>query len=187
MAKAKTSSFILTERISLPAGTLADAAIGGTVDLGSYVDVADRQAISIESVDYVFQDVNVATGVISGGLAATWAGNASVDAQVTDLNRGTVIVFANDRALVSSGTLNVDIANNIYSMDADIYPDNYGPTSEQGTRLVVNDQLYLTAMSTVDVAAGHDLSITARITCKVVSLNTKDWMAIAIQSTAADN
>ena len=32
-----------------------------------------------------------------------------------------------------------------------------------------------------------DLSITARIRARVVKLGSKDWMALALQSTASDN
>ena len=52
--------------------------------------------------------------------------------------------------------------------------------------MVVNDSMYLVAG--VDSADAFALlSITARIKCRVVKLGTKDWMAIAIQSTASDN
>ena len=53
--------------------------------------------------------------------------------------------------------------------------------------MVVNDSLYLVAGpdgTATNVAA---LSVTARIRCRVVKLGSKDWMAIAIQSTASDN
>jgi hypothetical protein len=52
--------------------------------------------------------------------------------------------------------------------------------------MVVNDTLYLTAgidgQATID-----DVYMTARIRARVVKLGTKDWMALALQSTAADN
>ena len=52
--------------------------------------------------------------------------------------------------------------------------------------ICVNDQLYL--VGGIDgAAAASDLFITARVRCRVVKLSTKDWMAVAIQSTAADN
>jgi hypothetical protein len=101
--------------------------------------------------------------------------------QLTDLNRGGV-VFANDRALVSSGVL-------IHDQDAymtnvvDFFPDNFGKGSDDG-RYVVNDQLYLTARST---SLPADLNVTVMIKASIVTLTSKDWIAIAIQSTAADN
>jgi hypothetical protein len=52
--------------------------------------------------------------------------------------------------------------------------------------MVVNDTLYLVAGN--DSADTFGLcSITARIRARVVKLGSKDWMAIAIQSTASDN
>jgi hypothetical protein len=37
------------------------------------------------------------------------------------------------------------------------------------------------------VAAGESVNITVRVNASIVSLTAKDFMAIAIQSTAADN
>jgi hypothetical protein len=69
-------------------------------------------------------------------------------------------------------------------MDTDLYPDNYGKGSDDG-RYVVNDQLYITGNTTV--LAGASLNVTVRVNASIVSLTAKDFMAIAIQSTAADN
>ena len=52
MATKKTSMFTLTERVTVSAATTETFA---TIDLGSYVDVGDRQALQIHSVDYVVQ------------------------------------------------------------------------------------------------------------------------------------
>jgi hypothetical protein len=49
---------------------------------------------------------------------------------------------------------------------------------------VVNDQLYITGHATNLIAA---LNITVRVNASIVTLGAKDFMAIAIQSTAADN
>ena len=65
-----------------------------------------------------------------------------------------------------------------------MYPDVYG--ARDGVRLVVNDQLYLTSEAT-NIAGSSELNVTVRIKAHVASLTAKDWMAIAIQSTAADN
>jgi hypothetical protein len=55
--------------------------------------------------------------------------------------------------------------------------------------MVVNDTLYLSAG--MDGAEGTtvfgDLYVTARVRARVVKLGTKDWMALALQSTASDN
>jgi hypothetical protein len=52
MATKKTSMFTLTERLTISAAATETTA---TIDLGSYVDVGDRQALQIHSVDYIFQ------------------------------------------------------------------------------------------------------------------------------------
>jgi len=53
--------------------------------------------------------------------------------------------------------------------------------------ICVNDQLYLTAGNDGSATDAVGVSVTARIRARVVKLSTKDWMAVAIQSTAADN
>ena len=60
--------------------------------------------------------------------------------QISDLNRGGTIQFADDRALVASGQLLMDYSNNSVTNSSDIFPDIYG--ARDGVRLVVNDQLY---------------------------------------------
>ena len=173
MATKKTSMFTLTERVTL---TAVDTETFATIDLGSYVDVGDRQALQVHSVDFIFQGASGAVAVNT-----SMGGSGHVVCQVTDLNRGG-LVFADDRALVASADLIQDI-DAYLSQNADMYPDNYGKGSDDG-RYVVNDQLYITALTT---ARTTDINITVRVNASIVSLTAKDFMAIAIQSTAADN
>lgn len=176
MSKKKTSTFYLTERLTM---TADDTAVTGTIDLGAYVDVADRQAIAIEEVDFIFQGTTAAEE-----LTASVGQDSTVFIQLSDLNRGGTIQFADDRALVASGTMMIDFSNNAVTNASDMYPDIYG--ARDGVRLVVNDQLYLTGLTT-EVASSKAVNCTVRIKAHVCSLTAKDWMAIAIQSTAADN
>ena len=147
-----------------------------TIDLGSYVDVGDRQAIQVHSVDYIFQGATATSGV-TASLGAT----GFIQVQITDLNRGG-IVFADDRALVSSAILNYD-TDGFLSESADLFPDNYGKGSDDG-RFIVNDQLYISGKMS---SYAQDANVTVRVNASIVSLTAKDFMAIAIQSTAADN
>jgi hypothetical protein len=175
MATKKTSMFTLTERLSISSINTDTFA---TIDLGSYVDVGDRQALQVHSVDFIFQGTTAAEAIW-----ATFGGAAQATIQVTDLNRGE-LVFSNDRALIASGVLNFD--NDAYLQNTtDLYPDNYGKGSDDG-RYVVNDQLYITGLTTA-LGAGKTLNVTVRVNASIVSLTAKDFMAIAIQSTAADN
>ena len=182
MATKKTSMFTLTERLTIDA---ADSNTFATIDLGSYVDVGDRQALQIHSVDFIFQgttaseSVPVAMGYVTGG--AQTAGMVSV--QVTDLNRNALI-FADDRSLIASGVLDYEESGYLTNT-TDLYPDNFGKGSEDG-RYVVNDQLYITALSTA-MGGSKDINVTVRVNATIVTLSAKDFMAIAIQSTAADN
>ena len=175
MATKKTAMFTLTERITLSA---EDTTTSATIDLGSYVDVGDRQALQIHSVDYVFQGNSG-----SQTLRNTFGTTASeVQVQVLDLNRGG-LVFANDRALISSGRFLW--AGTHADQEADLYPDNYGKGADDG-RFVVNDALYCEAIVD-DLEAGQACNVTIRVNASIVTLSQKDFMAIAIQSTAADN
>jgi hypothetical protein len=179
---AKTSTFYITERLSLAAGT--NTQDEDTISLGAYVDVADRQGILVHGVDFVFQ------GRDTSNDAVTAFGNTSTSdfetiVQLTDLNRGA-LVFADDRALVASGSILYDSTGALYN-DADLYPDNFGPTSAQGGRIVINDQMYVRARCIGTIAANTAQEVTVRIKCSVITLSQKDFMAIALQSTAADN
>ena len=183
MAKAKTGSFYLTESVTLAAAAADGTRVQGTIDLGAYVNVPTGQAIAIESVDFVYQR----SAGYTGDIGLMLAGNGAVSVQLSDLNPGTAFIRADDQSLVASGSLNMDVANNIGTFTTDIYPDNFGPSSLSEAFMVVNDSLYLVTGNDGAAVGAAELHITARIKCRVVKLSTKDWMAIAIQSTAADN
>lgn len=188
MPKAKTGAFYLTEQVIL---TTTNTPVQGTISLASYVDVASRQGIAIEQIDFMFQGLSaggeytnsIANVATSGdGTAGVW----TTGAQVTDVNRGVGIVSSADRALVGSATLVSDNANGL-SHESDLYPDNYGPVSTDEARIVVNDQLFFTAETGADFAGANDLACTVRLKMRIVKLSERDFMAIAITSSAADN
>lgn len=182
MAKSKTGAFYLTEQVIL---TATDTAVQGTISLSSYVDVASKQGIAIESVDFLYQGVlnGVYTNSVNGihGAGTVWTASA----QVTDNNRGVNIVSAADRALVGSGALNSGLTDDL-SHYADIYPDSYGPVAFEQQRTVVNDTLYFTADTGGNFAAADNMAVTVRLTCRIIGLSTKDFMAIALTGSAAD-
>jgi hypothetical protein len=182
MATAKTGSFYLTETALLPAASADGTRIQATVDLGAYVNVPTGQAIAIESVDFVYQAADGA-----GNAAALLATPGSLSVQLTDLNPSTTLIIADDQSLIASGCLNVDTVNSTVSHTSDLYPDNFGPASLSEAFMVVNDTLYLVAGNDGAISGATNVSVTARIRARVVKLSQKDWMAIAIQSTASDN
>jgi len=175
MATKKTATFTLTERVTI---TAANTETLAGIDLGSYVDVGDRQALQVHSVDFIFQGTSA-----DERIPISLGGNGAIMVQVTDLNRGG-LVFANDRALVASGHIDY-LGNGGLNMETDLYPDNFGKGSDDG-RYVVNDQLYITALSTI-LDTSKAVNVTVRVEASIVTLGAKDFMAIAIQSTAADN
>jgi hypothetical protein len=183
MATAKTGSFYLTETVTLPAATANGSRVQGSIDLGAYVNVATGQAIAVESVDFIIQrDAD-----FGGAVANFLAGNGSISTQLTDLNPGTGLVRADNHSLIASGVLSIDQTNNIASHNTDLFPDNFGPAALSEAFMVVNDTLYLVSGPDKSNVGSGALYVTARIRCRVVKLGTKDWMAIAIQSTASDN
>jgi hypothetical protein len=183
MATAKTGSFYLTESVSIPASSADGTRVQASIDLGAYVNVATGQAVAIESVDFVYQNGSN----FDYEAANMLAGNGSLALQLTDLNPGTVFVRADDQSLIASGALNIDQTNNIVSHQVDIYPDNFGPSALSEAFMVVNDSLYLVAGNDGAALQASTLHLTARIKARIVKLGSKDWMAIAIQSTASDN
>ncbi len=176
MATKKTSMFTLTERLTISANNTETFA---TIDLGSYVDVGDRQALQVHSVDFIHQGTTASENF----PVSTLGGSGSIYCQVTDLNRGG-LVFCDDRSLVASSFLAYD-TDAFLSNAADLFPDNFGKGSDDG-RYVVNDALYISGLSTA-LGAAREVNITVRVNASIVSLTAKDFMAIAIQSTAADN
>ncbi len=180
MATAKTGTFYLTETVELPAAQAAGVIIQGTLDLSAYVNVPTGQAIAIDQVDFVVQNSTAFSGSVGSMLAA----NGSITFQLTDLNPGTLFVRADNQSLIASGCLNIDSAANIATHSTDLYPDNFGPTSLSEAFMVVNDTLNLTAGNNGAAVGANPLFVSVRARCRVVKLGSKDWMAIAIQSTA---
>ena len=183
MATAKTGSFYLTETITLPLASLDGTRIQGSIDLGAYVNVATGQAVAVESCDFIFQRGTE----MAMGAESYLSANGTLSVQLTDLNPGTGFVRADNQSLISSGALNIDTANNVATHSNDLYPDNFGPAALSEAFMVVNDTLYLVAGPDGANVGTKAIYVTARIKCRVVKLGTKDWMAIAIQSTASDN
>lgn len=182
MATAKTGSFYLTETVLLPSGTASGGRVQTSMDLGAYVNVATGQAVAIESVDFIVQ-----VGADYGGtIAAVATGDTALTAQLTDLNPGTELVRADSHTLIASQHIDIDNGNNQSTATQDLFPDNFGPAALSEAFMVVNDSLYLVAGINGDAAASN-VFITARVKARVVKLSNKDFVAIAIQSTASDN
>jgi hypothetical protein len=167
----------------MPNATGTGSRLQGTIDLGAYVDVGDQQALAIEQVDVIHQ-VGTDFGTDYNNMLAA---DGSLTAQLTDLNPGTLFVRADDNSLIASSSLNIGVSENIGTAAADFFPDTFGKLDQ--SRLVVNDQLYVVVGND---GAGADIGgspvyITMRVKARIVKVSTKDWMAIAIQSTASDN
>ncbi len=179
MATAKTAEFYLTETVTLPNSSADGTRVSQTIDLSPYLNVPTGQAVQIVAVDFIYQQGPTYSAVASELLA----GNGSISCQLVDLNPSTSFVRADSQSLIASGNVQIDTANNIASYVLDLFPDNFG--NDVGAFTVVNDLLYLTAGNDANATGNFgDVYITARIRMKVVKLAQKDWVALALQSTA---
>jgi len=181
MATAKTGTFYLTETVTIPAVSASGSRVTATLDLSAYVNVPTGQAIAIDQVDFIYQ----ASTDFGSSVAQMMPASGALGAQLVDLNPSTAFVRADNHSLIASGSLQIDGVNNIASHASDIYPDNFGTgASLSESFMVVNDTLFLTAGPDNGVTGAVNSFVTVRVRCRVVKLSTKDWMAIAIQSTA---
>tara|TARA_B100000161_G_scaffold264944_1_gene239422 strand:- start:346 stop:897 length:552 start_codon:yes stop_codon:yes gene_type:complete len=183
MAKAMTGSFYLTETVQLPPSTPDGSRVTGTLDLAAYVNVAQSQAVAVESVDVIIQQGANFKQLNKDLLAA----DGAISTQLTDLNPGTGFVRADNNSLIASSVINIDKTQNLSTNEMDLYPDNFGPAAMSEAFMVVNDTLFFTVGNDGAATTTDELFITARIKCRIVKLSQKDFVAIAIQSTASDN
>ena len=182
MATSKTGSFWLTETVIVDSASGTGDRYSGTIDLGAYVDVGDQQAVAIEEVDFVWQYAAHLGQYLAGMVTA----DGALGAQLTDLNPGVAYVRADDNNLVASGSVNIDQGNNVGTVSNDFSPDIFGKLDQ--SRIIVNDQLYLTVgWDGAGATGANGIRCTVRIKARIVKLSTKDWIAIAVQSTASDN
>jgi hypothetical protein len=115
------------------------------------------------------------------------ANNGAISVQLVDQNPGTVFIAANDHSLIASGSLNIDVTNNIATHVNDLYPDNFGPSSLSESFMVVSSSMFLVCGNDGSAIGSATVNVTARIRCRVVKLSSKDWMALAIQSTSSES
>ena len=180
MATSKTGSFILSETVSMTASAGDGSRFTGTLDTGPYVNIGTKQALAVESVDFIFQNGSL----FDSNVEAMVAANGSLGIQVTDLNPGGVFVQADDNSLIASGVLNIDQANNIASHSNDMFPDNFGSLSD--AHMVIGDSIHLVAGNDGTAVGSATVRVTARLKCRIVKLSEKDLLAMSIQRSAVD-
>jgi len=180
MGKSMTGSFYLTESVNLTAASADGTRVQDTISLAPYISVPEGIAIAIESVDFITQLGSTHAANVDAMLAA----NGSIGFQLSDQNPGTEFLAATDTSLVASGALNIDAANNIATHSQDFYPDNFGPSSADSAFLVVNPLLYITAGNDGAAVGADRVEVCVRVRARIIRLSKRDWVAIAIQSTA---
>ncbi len=167
MARIKTSSFYIGVEVNdiLTTGT------SSTLDISQYVNAPTGQAVLVEEVQFSWFFEGTSMPLIN-------ANDAQWTAQLKDSTTGELVSpIAED--LVSQSMYIVDGAAGVYSED-DVMPDVMGYAAGEG-RLVISSNLQLTAQGSLALA---NASCAARIRCRIVSLDQKDWMALALQSVA---
>jgi len=170
MARAKTAPFIVTETISAASTTAVQS---GVLDLSAYVDPGDSQGVEIMAVDYIWYTQN-------DNMPAFHSSDFRAVAQLKDNTNGNLIAYDNIH-LVSSGSLYYD-SQNVVSNASDVYPDILY-ISKDGGRVTVNDSMEICVMSSASVP---NLACAVRIQMRVISLNKRDYMTLALQ-TVSDN
>ncbi len=167
MARIKTSSFYIGVEVNdiLTTGTST------TLDISQYVNAPTGQAVLVEEVQFCwyFEGTN---------LPLIHSNDMQLTAQLKDSTSGELVSPISED-LVSQSMYIIDGAAGVYSED-DVMPDVMGYAAGEG-RLVISSNLQLTAQGTIAIA---NASCAARIRCRIVSLDQKDWMALALQSVA---
>lgn len=178
MATRKTSPFVLTTTIKLPAVNTIGIS---NIDLGSYVDVSSKTGLAIHTVDAVFQTYDTNSNLID--TADGLSGNPwSCTVQLFDQTRSELQI-ANDNSLVGSATLEYD-GNYLTSYMNDVYPDSY-PTPG---RITISPQLTAVGRNSGGAfSANKEQYITIRVVGELVKLSEKDFMGIAIQGQALNS
>jgi hypothetical protein len=165
MAKAKTAPFYITEQLVLDNTTALQTV---KLDLGAYVDPADKQGVLITNVDFIWNDYDT-------HMPPVMLANDQFRVEVLDTAIGA-LVGANNYHLVASANLTTDAQSNP-SRITDMWPDRLG-ISNQG-RIVVNDELEINGQCS---QAMVDFACTVRLTVQVVTLTQKDFMSLALQT-----
>lgn len=179
MAKGVTSYFFLNQTVTLPASNGSGTFVQAEIDIASLVNAPKGQALEIEMVDFTVQRASLFTSDVESMVV----GNGSIDFQLTDLNPGTKFVRGDSQSLIASGSLNIDQSNSIGTYVSDLYPDSYG---KNNGFMVVNETLYLNAVSAGTAIGSNDVYVNVRMRVRVVKLTAADWTSIALQSVSSD-
>jgi hypothetical protein len=167
MARIKTSSFYLGIEIT----NLTTAGGSSTLDISQYVNAPTGQALLVEEVQFCWYNGSTYLPLIHSA-------DAQCTAQLLDSTDG-VLVSPISEELVSQSHYVIDGAAGVYSED-DVMPDVMGYAAGDG-RLVISSNLQLVADASLTITGA---AVAARIRCRVVNLDQKDWMALALQSVA---
>ena len=167
MARIKTSSFYIATKVE----DILNVGTSQTLDISQFVDAPAGQAILIEQVSFNWYNELTLLPLIASS-------DHQFTAQLKDSTSGLLIDPISED-LVSQSHYVIDGAAGVYSED-DMMPDVMGYAAGEG-RLVISSNLQLTCMGSATLA---NASCSVRIKARVVTLDQKDWIALALQSVA---
>jgi len=170
MARSKTGPFFINHVLNIDNTTAVQS---DDIDISAYVDAGDSQGLEIMSVDFIWFNS-------SNYLPITDNTDFNAAIQLKDTSTGALVRYDNLH-LAASGQIYYDTAS-IMTQATDVFPDNL-MVSKAGGRVTVNDQLEIVGATSVAV---DNCAVCVRIQCRVVSLNKRDYMTLALQ-TVADN
>jgi hypothetical protein len=179
MPKAITGTFMLNRTVVLPAANASGTFVQAAIDISSLVNAPVGQGIELEQIDFTVQRAGLYTSDVESMVAQ----NGSIDFQLTDLNPGRAFVRGDDQSLIASGSLNIDQVNSIGTYVSDLYPDSFGKSNGF---VVVNETLYLNAVSAGTAIGVNDVFVNVRMLVRVIKLTPAIWTSIALQSVSSD-
>lgn len=169
MARIKTSSFFIATSVE----SITTAGTSQTLDISQFVDAPAGQAILIEAVSFTWYNSSSYLPLVSGS-----ATDYQFTGQLKDSTSGALIDPISED-LISQSHYVMDGNGGVYSED-DLNPDVMGYAAGEG-RLVISSNLQLTCDASATLA---NASCAVRIKARVVTLDQKDWIALALQSVA---
>ena len=169
MARIKTSSFFIATNVE----NILSTGTNTTLDISQFVDAPAGQAILVEQVAFNWYNADTYLPLVSGSATDyQWTG------QLKD-STGLLLIDPTSEDLISQSHYVSDGNGGVYSED-DMMPDVMGYAAGEG-RLVISSNLQLTCKGSATLA---NASCSVRIKCRVVTLDQKDWIALALQSVA---
>lgn len=169
---AKTDSFFIRQRVTTNGTTFAQE----TIDLGAFVDALGRSILKIHSVSVQWADEN---GVVDSIGITTVPGAVKLGWQLTTQSQ-SALVFADDRSLISSGSLLLQNSTSTAGITTNIDENHdLNPETWKNGYAVAVEAMYLGVDASVQPSTG-DVVCTVVMECTVETMTKEAAMALAL-------